>query len=524
MSRRIFRAHLLSLVVGGLVLLRFNRQQWFYGDEWAFLGGVRRTLAWPDQLLEPHNEHWSTAPYLVYRVLEATFGIRSYWPYIGLAILLHLLVVHLVWRVMLQAKVAPWIATVVVLPLIVLGAGSQNLLWAFQIGFLGSLALGLGAMLLVNHSGAWGWRDWVGLALICFALLWSGFTVLLVAVCALVVLLRRGIKPAAAFAIPPAVIYIVWALAYPPSTDLSAPTVRAFSSDLWPYVATGLATAANAFVFNAPLLGAIGVVALLAYLVRTAERATTELAVTYACAAGAVAQFVLSAYARQRLGLGQASETRYGYIAIVLLAPALAMVADRLLGRANRPLRAAFVVVFLVMTATNAYLLRIDASDEAAREGPTRALILAAAEIANDPLQQLAPDAVPEPRYSPDLTVADLRRFGANDDLPTSQPAQRELLTAAANLQVGLEQAKNVAACRVPEGPRTTVIFAPNGATRLVNGTPGATMDVTLTDPVSGAEGGSRRFVLPSAWSVLTVYRHGVSARIVTPPNVHLCP
>ena len=206
---------------------------------------------------QPHNEHWSTAPYLVYRLLEATFGIRSYWPYIGLAILLHLVVVHLVWRVMLQARITPVGGDGRVLPLLVLGAGSQNLLWAFQIGFLGSVALGLGAMLLVNHAGAWQRRDWAALGLVLFALLWSGVSVLLVVVCVLVVLLRRGIKPAAAFATPPALVYIVWALAYPPPTNLAAPTVRAFSDDLWPFVATGLSTAADAFVLDAPLLGSI---------------------------------------------------------------------------------------------------------------------------------------------------------------------------------------------------------------------------------------------------------------------------
>ena len=162
MRGRILLVHLLSLVAGGLVLLRVNRHQWFFGDEWEFLGGVRRTMPWYDQLLQPHNEHWSTAPYVIYRLLEAAFGIRSYWPYIGLAILLHLVVVHLVWRVMLQARITPWVATVVVLPLLVLGAGSQNLLWAFQIGFLGSVALGLGTMLLVNHAGTWQRRDWAG--------------------------------------------------------------------------------------------------------------------------------------------------------------------------------------------------------------------------------------------------------------------------------------------------------------------------------------------------------------------------
>ena len=102
---------------------------------------------------------------------------------------------------MLQARITPWVATVVVLPLIVLGAGSQNLLWAFQIGFLGSVALGLGAMLLVNHAGTWQRRDWAGARAGRLRAALVGRHVLLVVVCALVVLLRRGIKPAAAFAI-----------------------------------------------------------------------------------------------------------------------------------------------------------------------------------------------------------------------------------------------------------------------------------------------------------------------------------
>ena len=136
-------AHLASLAAGGLYLVRVNRTQWFFGDEWEFLGGARRALPWYDQYLAPHNEHWSTSPYAIYRLLESLFGIRSYWPYILTAIFIHLVVVHLVWRVTVQGRVSPWIATVSALPLIVLGAGAQNLLWAFQIGFLGSVALGL---------------------------------------------------------------------------------------------------------------------------------------------------------------------------------------------------------------------------------------------------------------------------------------------------------------------------------------------------------------------------------------------
>ena len=129
---------------------------------------------------------------------------------------------------------------------------------------------------------------------------------------------------------------------------------------------------------------------------RTAERATTEAAVVYACAAGAVAQFVLSAYGRQKLGIGQATETRYGYIAIVLLAPAVAMVARPAPapGAARRSVPR-FVVVFADAgsheRAAPAHRTR---PTRRTRELPVRSAILAAAQIANDPAQKLVPGCV----------------------------------------------------------------------------------------------------------------------------------
>jgi len=426
---------------------------------------------------------------------------------------------------MLQARITPWIATVVVLPLIVLGAGSQNLLWAFQIGFLGSVALGLGTLLLVNHAGTWERRDWAGVALAVFALLWSGVSVLLIVVCTLVVLLRRGIKPASAFALVPGVVYIVWAVAYPPPTNLAAPSVSAFADLVWSFVATGLSTAADAFVLDAPLLGSVGLLLLAIYLVRTAERATTQVAAVYACAAGAGAQYVLSAYGRWELGVGQATETRYGYITIVLLAPAIAMVADRLLAGRSTVTRVGLVVVVLLVAASNARLLRDAASVEAARELPIRNSILAAAQIANDPTQKLVPDARPEPQYSPDLTVADLRRFGANGELPSLRPSPADQLTAAANLQIGLAKGEAVAACAAPPIAQTTLLHTgPDGVQATLYGTPDAVVSVILVDPATGASGVQSQFTLPGEWSRLTVYRRGVDVKIITAPNSHVCP
>ena len=135
-------AHLGSLVVGAVILIGVNRNQWFFGDEWDFLGGYRTTWSWPDQLLIPHNEHWGASPLLVFRGIELLVGLRTYWPYALAAIVVHLVIVHLLWRIIIQGGLTPWAATIGVLPAIALGAGAENLLWGFQVGFLGSLALG----------------------------------------------------------------------------------------------------------------------------------------------------------------------------------------------------------------------------------------------------------------------------------------------------------------------------------------------------------------------------------------------
>src|SRR3954468_2055543 len=62
--------HVLVLVGGFSALLSCTRGQWFYGDEWDFLG--HRGLAGAERSLwAPHNEHWSTGPILIYRGLYA---------------------------------------------------------------------------------------------------------------------------------------------------------------------------------------------------------------------------------------------------------------------------------------------------------------------------------------------------------------------------------------------------------------------------------------------------------------------
>ena len=99
----------------------------------VILDVLRDALPWWNTFLVPHNEHWSTIPLLEYHILRHFFGIGSYWPYIGILIFSHLITAHIVWRVAVSVGVSGAIATGLVAAFAVAGAGSENLLWAFQI-------------------------------------------------------------------------------------------------------------------------------------------------------------------------------------------------------------------------------------------------------------------------------------------------------------------------------------------------------------------------------------------------------
>ena len=201
------------------------------------------------------------------------------------------------------------------------------------------------------------------------------------------------------------------------------------------------------------------------------------------------------------------------------------MALDRVLHRVSLPFRAVFVVVFAMLVFANLQLLRNDASYEATRELPVRSAILAAAQIANDPAQKLVQGVEPEPHFSPDLTIDDLRRFGAHGELPALHLSLEDVLSAATNLQVGIAETGEDPACAVrPTAQSTLVRASPNGVSLVLNGPPGTAVTFALVDPKTATQGTSRRIVLDTAWSRLTVLRRGVDLSIVVPPGVHVCP
>ena len=133
-----------------LWLIILGRGLTFFFDEWDFINAAATTGYWHN-VLQPHNGHPSMVPFSVYEVLLRTAGLQHYWPY---QLILALLDVACGWLlfVLLRRKIHPLAAAAAAAVLMLLGPAWQDLLWPFQIGFLGSVAGGLGALTLLDRN------------------------------------------------------------------------------------------------------------------------------------------------------------------------------------------------------------------------------------------------------------------------------------------------------------------------------------------------------------------------------------
>ena len=206
-ARSVSDAIFVSAIVVAVPLIFVRGKHSFFLDDWDFLAD--RSLTSADDLFLPHNEHWSTLPIIVYRVLWSLVGLR-YWPYQLVLIVLHLSAAFLLRKIMLRSGIDVWIATVAAVLFVFLGSGRDDIVSAFQIGFVGSLVCGLAHLIFADHDGASDRRDAIGLAFGVLGLLCSGVAVTMTFIVGLAVLIRRGLRPALLHTLPLAAIYSIW--------------------------------------------------------------------------------------------------------------------------------------------------------------------------------------------------------------------------------------------------------------------------------------------------------------------------
>lgn len=204
------------LIGSAAVLYYLARGTTFWFDEW--LWALYRRGNNLGTFLRSYNGHFSLIPVLIYKLLFATAGLRNYAPYRVVALACHLLCGVLVF-VYARRRVGEFLALCATALVILLGAGWQDLLWAFQMAWLISIASGIGALLMLDRRTQK--SDMTAAALMAVSLASSGIGLIFALGVVLEILWgRRRWRDAWIFVIP-GVLYGAWWLTYENSPPLA---------------------------------------------------------------------------------------------------------------------------------------------------------------------------------------------------------------------------------------------------------------------------------------------------------------
>ncbi len=437
-----YAAWRILLAGGGLSL--------FY-DEWSFVQ-ERQSLS-ADAILTAHNGHLTAVPALVYQGLFRSVGLDDYTPYRIVVLACHLACVAVVFAYV-RSRLSAWPALLAAALVACFGAGSQNLIWAFQIAFLLSVSTAVGALLALDRQSRWG--DGAAAALLTVSLASSGLGILAVAATGVRLVTERAWGRLWAVGLPSGLYlgwYLRWGESQAESQNIPATPgyVRDAGGAVWSWM-VGLDGRHTAGIFFAGIA--------LMLLVAVVRRRRVELAGLLAGATLTFGFWAVTALSRAQLNLPASSRYLYpgAVFTIVLLAELLRDIRVR-----PAALMAAAAVVFIAVVGN---LEQLDRDGEAALlvSQQTRAE-LASVELARNSLDpSLNPDWLWMPqvrvglylaavdRYgSPAFTIAEVRaqapkvRFDADEVLrlgvrSASAPIDAGFGAECINLQTGADQ------------------------------------------------------------------------------------
>jgi hypothetical protein len=427
-----------AIVGGVLILTVFGRGRWFIADEWDFLSDRSATNV--HDLFRDHQGHWSTIPILIYRALYGVFGVRTYLPYQAVLVTSHLAIAFMLRAVIRRTGVGPWIASATAAVIVLYGPGSDEIVWAFQIGYTGAIAFGLAQLLLADHDGRIGRRDALAILASIAALLCSGVGPVMVAVVGITCLIRWGWRRAALQTVPAAVIFVTWYLIDHPSSGYvgRGPNL----TDLTGWLRSGtLGTAAALFKYSA--LGLVPVVVVIGGAVLAARREGTGPALRRGAPALAMlvgfAVFQLSDFpSRWFLGAPAAAGGRYLYVLTLLCLPAIAFGADAF---ARRWPVAVPITVVALLAPLPWYVSQFDTNNQVAQPFQNDRVEIARA--AHLPELDVVPSSVridPDPYILGPMTAGWLRRARDAGKLPDDTPPASAVTDDNLRLRLGLGQ------------------------------------------------------------------------------------
>lgn len=345
-SVRVGHARLLVAVMGVLTaaaLLWLARGFTFHYDEWSFIMDAPR-WTWASYL-QPHNEHPSILFRLVYSALLNTVGLRSYVPYMAVLLALHVVDAVLLFEVV-RRRAGDLVGVAFAAILLLLGAGSEDFIWAFQLAWLASIGCGLGSLLILNGPTT-STRIATAVALVAASIMFSGIGLVFTAIVAFQLAASAERRQGLIWFVPLAVAFAVWffAVGHVNATPTDPPATLANVFRLPAYSVWGLAgSVAGIIGITGPAALPVLVLAALA-LGFTWWRHRPDL-LALSVFVGLVSFYLMTGLTRAQFGPWQAMSSRYVYVGAVLWLILLADVARLLPWRGQwRPALAACLVL-----------------------------------------------------------------------------------------------------------------------------------------------------------------------------------
>ncbi len=294
------------LALSAALLLYMGRGLSFFYDDWDFVthdygGGLH-------SLLQAHVGNISVFPIALYKVLFHLVGLNHYAVFRLVVIVLHLACGGMIF-LLASRRISTLPALLAAGLILFMGAAWEDLLWAFQVGYLLSVAGGLACWVLLER------RDRLGDVLAMFCLLVSvGSSSLGIAVMVgvFVELAWERRWRSLWIVLIPAFLYLLWYSGYGESqlTENGVINAPGFAEDLAAAAFGGLVGRALEWGRPLALLGALTVVVRLVRPIAVSARLTGLLAT-------AVALWAVTALARSTVS--QPETSRYIYLGAVVI-------------------------------------------------------------------------------------------------------------------------------------------------------------------------------------------------------------
>lgn len=199
------------MVAAAATLLSLGSGLSFFQDSWDLLMNRREVTV--ETLLAPHNEHIVLFPTAISQLMLRLFGMSSARPELVVLVAFLLATAVLVF-VYVRRRTGPWPALMAAVVLLFLGPAWQDLLWPFQVGFVGSLLFGLAMLLALEREDGRG--DLAACVFLALALGFSSLGLAFAAAAAVDLLQKRGERgPRRAYLLAlPLLLYGAWYLGW----------------------------------------------------------------------------------------------------------------------------------------------------------------------------------------------------------------------------------------------------------------------------------------------------------------------